>query len=261
MKKVTSIVLLIFIITAPLFAEFNFPQKRGAVNDFADIISPSAEQKIEALAIEVFNKTHVAIVCVTMKTIGDEDYNDYANRLYENWGIGVKGEDKGILIFNVVDQRKVRIEVGYGVEGFIPDALAGDVWRDVMLPHFRNNDIDGGFIAGVSSFAALIAKEYNVSFTGTEYHPSQKLQRKSSGKRSNPFCTLIGLIILFSILGGGRRGGGGMIPWLILGSMMNSGRSSGGGFGGGFGGGGSFGGGFGGFGGGMSGGGGAGGGY
>ena len=251
-----ALVLMIALVSGSALAQTSFPQKRGAVNDFANILSPATERRIENLAIDVFNKTGVAIVCVTMSTIGDQDYTDYANRLYENWGIGVKGEDKGVLIFNVTDQRKVRIETGYGVEGFIPDAVAGDVWRDVMRPYFREGNYDQGFLAGVQAIAAMVGKEYNVTFDDAAA-PVRRVSRNSEG-RGNGLCTLLGLLIFFFIIGGGRRGG--ILPWLLLGSMMGGGRG-GGGFGGGFGGGGSFGGGFGGFGGGMSGGGGAGGGY
>lgn len=240
------------------FGQYSIPQSNGRpVNDFADVISASYERQIEALAVEVFNKTKVAIVVVTMPTIGDDEYSDYANRLFETWGIGTRGLNRGILIFNVVDQRKVQIETGYGVEGFLNDARVGDIYRQAIRPHLAQGDYGGGFLAGVQAISAIVAAEFKVSISGSQaVHHQPKTQRRTRGGAGGGLCTIIALVIFFSLFRGR-----GILPWLFLGSFLGGGRGhSGGGFGGGFGGGG-FGGGFGGFGGGMSGGGGAGGGY
>lgn len=262
MKRIGYTLLLISLLATVAFAKISFPEKRGAVNDFANVIPAEYEQQIEALAIEVFNKTGVAIVVVTMPTIGDEDYVDYANRLFEAWGIGKKGEDRGVLIFTVTDRRKVRIEVGYGMESILNDARAGDIYRNILVPYLRKGDYGGGYLAAVQAIADLVAKEYNVTFSTRSKSPyaltpPATTTRSRRAKRSplGSLCSLLALLLFFMLAG--RRG----IFWLLLGSFLGGGRgSSGGGFGGGFGGGG-FGGGFGGFGGGMSGGGGAGGGY
>jgi uncharacterized protein len=257
MKKIFLLFFLVGIAVA-----VDFPQKRGAVNDFAGVIPLESAQQIEALAIEVFNKTGVAIVVCTMPSIGDADYQQYANELYSYWGIGVKGQDRGVLILNVVDIRKLKIETGYGVEGFIPDAVAGDIIRQHLAPHLRAGDYGGGFLAAAQAIAGLAGKEYNVSFDGSiETRPSSRQSTKSS-----PLRTMLIIIAILVMMISGRRGGG--LPWLILGSLLGSsgggrddhgGGFGGGSWGGGFGGGG--GGGFGGFGGGSSGGGGAGGSY
>ncbi len=262
-------IILLLLLNAPYLpltgamGQTSFPQRRGAVNDFANVIPANYRQEIESLAIEVFNKTGVAIVVCTMPTIGDEDYLDYANKLYGHWGIGRKGEDKGVLILNVIDIRKIKIETGYGVEGFINDARAGDIIRNVIGPRLREEDFGGGLLAGVQTIAGLVGKEYGVQFSGRVRETSRSRRNRGSDGFS-PFggmCTIIGFIILM-ILTRGR-----ILPWLLLSGMLGGGSRRdhwGGGFGGGFGGGGSgggFGGGFGGFGGGSSGGGGAGGGY
>ena len=98
-----------FLINTSYSAE-KFPNPRGYVSDYANVIPPSYDDKITALAREVEQKTGVQIAVVTMEDI-DEDYQDYANKLFEAWGIGHKGKDDGILIFDVVRQRKVWIEV------------------------------------------------------------------------------------------------------------------------------------------------------
>ena len=251
-KFLKSITVFLFICTIS-YAEVPFPKPVGAVNDFANVIPAQYERDITALATDVFKKTGVAIVVCTMPTIGDDDVDSYANRLFENWGIGQKGKDNGLLIFNVTDIRRVRIEVGYGLEGIINDAKAGDVMREYILRYLKQNDYGQGFLAGTMAFANIIGKEYNVTFSSVPLRaqPSQK----SAKSKSSPICTILGLIIFFALM---RRGG--VLPMILLGSFLGGGRGGGfggGSFGGGFGGGG-FGGGFGG---GMSGGGGASGGY
>jgi uncharacterized protein len=263
MKKINTCLncLAVLLLTAmPVaIAEWQIPLPRDmAVNDFAGVIDAGDAQQIELLCRNVWEKTHVAIVVATFQTIGDEDYRDAANRLYEKWGIGDKQENRGILIFNVVDQRKVQIETGYGVEGFLNDARVGDIYRQDIQPRLAQGDYGGGFYAGVQQLAAVIAVEYHVDL-GQPIARSR--QRSTESEGGGGFLIMVLIFILLSIFRG-RRGGrepgsrGGFPFW----GPFIMGPPRGGGFGGGFGGGG-FGGGFGGFGGGMSGGGGAGGGY
>lgn len=240
---------LLFLLCTPLLcrAEEGFPQKRGAVNDYADVIPPSYEQRMTALSHELLAKTGTALVIVTMPDIGGADYNDYANRLYEAWGIGKKGEDKGVLIFITLKERKMRIETGYGMEGIIPDGLAGDIRDRYMLPFLRQNKFAEGILNGAAAIALVVAKDAGVTLTG---QPQRTVVREK--KTSFVGVIFFILFILFFLFAARRRGG-----WLLLLPLLMGGggyRSGGGGFGG-------FSGGFGGFGGGMSGGGGAGGGF
>ncbi len=231
------------------FAERSFPKPRGLVNDFANVIPAQYEQKLMQVTGELLRKTDVPVVVVTMPEIGGEDYNEYANRLYAAWGIGKKGEDRGVLIFVTLKERKVRIETGYGIEGLIPDGLAGEIRDKYIVPHLKENRFGQGLLNGTLAIASIIAKDARVSLTGqvAVKHPV----KRRSGLPGLLFMVLF-LLALFSM---GRRRGG-LWPLLLL---MFMGRGMGGGFGGGgFGG---FGGGFGGFGGGLSGGGGAGGGF
>ncbi|MCG6879883.1 MAG: TPM domain-containing protein [Deltaproteobacteria bacterium] len=246
--------LLIFILAAisPAYAERPFPKPEGLVNDFAKVISPAYRQKIAALTGELLQKTGVPIVVVTMPDIGGEDYNDYANRLYSAWGIGKKGEDKGVLIFVAVKERKMRIETGYGVEGILPDGLVGEIRDRYMVPLLKQNKFGEGLFAGAAAVAGVIAKASGVKLTG-------QVPKMTAKKRSGfSFFPLIFILIVIMLIFGRRRGSWLYALPLLLGSGRGYGGQSGGGHGGSFGG---FGGGFGGFGGGMSGGGGAGGGF
>jgi len=229
-----------------VYGSDNFPRPVGAVNDFAGVISQRYTQSMESLAREVLGKTGTSVVVVTMKDIGGDDPGDYANRLYEAWGIGKKGEDKGVLIFLAVKERRIRIETGYGVEGILPDGLVGDILDRYVMPWLRKGDYSKGLSSAVVAVSSVIAKDAGISLTGA---PQTSRQAVSAEKKGSSIFSLIMLFIVMSLLLGTRQGRR-MLPFILL--MLLMGGRGGGGSGGGFGGG------FGGFGGGMSGGGGAG---
>jgi len=268
MKKILYCVILasaFIAVTAglPVNASDSFPERRGLVNDFAGVIDPAVEAKINAVVSELLAKTEIPVVVVAMADIGDNDYNDYANRLYEKWGIGKKGVDKGVLIFVTVKERKMRIEVGYGLEGTITDGMAGEIRDKYMTPYLKQDKYGEAMLNGAAVVSLIVAKASGVELTG--YTKVAAPQTKNSSGLT--FLPII-IFFVFMLFIRGRRGGA---SWLLLPLLMGSGgyrgsnRSRGSGFdgfGGGFGGfGGGGGGGFGGFGGGMSGGGGAGGGF
>jgi uncharacterized protein len=256
----TKNITLLFIFAFALFmapsaslSQNSFPKPKGLVNDFANVISRAHEQNIANLTTELLKKTGTSVVVVTMPDIGGADYTEYANRLYEAWGIGKKGEDKGVLIFVTVKERKMRIEVGYGLEGILPDGLAGEIRDRYITPYLRKDQFGEGLMNGALAISQIIARDSGVQLTGQSQVPVKAPQKKRSR------FALLPLLIIFFLLFGSRRRTGSWIFFLplLLGGGGYGSRSSGG-FGGSFGG---FGGGFGGFGGGMSGGGGAGGGF
>lgn len=235
------------------WAADNFPKPIGAVNDFARVIPPDYKNRMEGLAQEVLEKTGTAIVVVTVQSLGDDELNDYVNRLYKAWGIGKKGEDKGVLIFLTLRERKFRIETGYGVEGILPDGLVGEIRDRYAIPYLRKGDFGQGLYNTTVAVASVVAKAANVSITGG-VPIAQPVERKV--RQGGGIWPLIVLVLILVILLGTRQGRA-MLPWLLL--LLFTGRGGNYGGGGGFG---SFGGGgFGGFGGGESGGGGASGGF
>jgi len=246
-----GLVFLLFLTGASARAERPFPERRQfvLVYDTASVIPSAYEQKINAITRELLQKTRIPVVVVTMPDIGGAEYNDYATRLYEEWGIGEKGEDKGVLIFVTVKERKMRIETGYGVEGILPDGLCGEI-RDRYMTHLlKENKFGEGLLNGTLAVAQVIAKDSGITLTGQV--PLKTAKKRRSG------LSFLPLILIFIFIFSSRRRGG---SWLLLPLLIGGGggRYGSGGFGGSFGG---FGGGFGGFGGGMSGGGGAGGGF
>lgn len=242
--------LLLFSIRVAAAGE-SFPRPVGAVNDFAGVISDQDKGPMERLAAEVLEKTGTAVVVATVETIGDGDPTDYANRLYQAWGIGKKGEDKGVLILLALKERQVRIETGYGVEGIIPDGMAGEILDRYALPRFRAGDYGKGLAETMAAVSSIAAEAAGVRLTGAAPRPRQVGTGKGIG------IGQLSLLVLAAALLFGTRRGRAMLPWLLV-MMMGGGGGRRDGSGGGFGGfGGGFGG-FGGYGGGMSGGGGAG---
>lgn len=237
------------------FSKTNFPKPVGYINDFANVISDDYKSKMEAVSRELEKKTGVEVVVVTVETTGDVDYNEYANKLYEKWGIGKKGVDEGVLILNVVKDRTIKIETGYGVEGILPDGLCGEIRDDYIIPFLKKGEYGQGLSNGLFAIVSVIAKDKGVEIGSempSDYSPISRTSKKGLG-----IGFIITLIILLMIM---SRGG--LLPFLVLGSLMGHRRDTWGGFGGSGGGFSSgFGGGFGGFGGGLSGGGGAGGRY
>lgn len=244
-------VLLVYFFPAPGTgsAEEKFPQPTGAINDFAAVISPEKKAAMEALSRELLEKTGTSVIVATFKSIGDNEPDLYANELYEKWGIGMKGEDKGVLIFLVLDQRKVRIETGYGVEGILPDGLVGNILDVKVIPLLKQGQFSQGLFNGLITVSQIIANEAGIPRLKEGYKlvvPQKQPAREKSSGGFSPLLLLF-FIIFSSLPYLGRRKGR---------RSYYGGGFGGGGFSGGFGGGG-FSGGFGGFGGGLSGGGGA----
>jgi uncharacterized protein len=232
---------------------------QGYVSDFAAVVDPQSKSELEAFCARVEKATGAQIAFVTLSTLEGEALEDFTNDLYRSWGVGQKGKDEGLMLLLVVRERRSRLEVGRGLEEFIPDGLAGSILRD-MSPLLKQNQYGGALQIGAHALADRIAQAKGVQI------PDQMPMRRRPPPQSTgdlPWPVIIGgMLLLFWVMssggrrGGGRGGGGGLLPGIILGNMMGRG------FGGGHRGGGGFGGydsggGFGGFGGGDSGGGGA----
>jgi uncharacterized protein len=247
-QLITALLAALFVIIGCglLFAAQKYPAPQGAVNDFAGVIDQGSAAKMEALAREVLEKTGTAVVVATVASLGEnEEAGLYANGLYKAWGIGKKGEDKGVLIFLAVKERKVRIETGYGVEGILPDGLVGEILDKYVVPQLKTGNYGQALFNAMYASSAYIAKDAGVQLSGSGSMPRPRARAEKKG------FNVVGLIIFLIVAGLllGTKAGRSMLPWILL--LLLSG-------GGGRGGGGGFSGGFGGFGGGGSGGGGAG---
>jgi uncharacterized protein len=254
-----AVVLLIFAPSVVLTAESvsTLPAPTGYVSDFAGVLSPSTKYNLENLCTQVDRQAHAQIAVVTIKTLdNDQSIEEFAVALEEKWKVGAKGTDRGVLMLVVMNPRKYRIEVGYGLEGILNDAKVGDIGRS-MVPALSQNDYNTAIPLGVQQLARIIATDAGVTLNLAQ--PVHQYHRQQQAPVQISFVGLllgggVILLILFFLV---RTGNAGLI-FFLLGNLMGGGFGGGRGRrGGGDGGGGDGGGGFGGFGGGSSGGGGA----
>ncbi len=233
----------------------------GYVTDLAGTLDPATKAKLEALGTELEQKTGAQMAIVTVHSLEGESVENYAVDLFKKLGVGGKKNDNGVLLLVSPDERKYRIEVGYGLEPVINDARAGDAGR-AMVPFLRANDYNGAIQTGAWQLAKYIADDKGVTLTGQPQARAAPASNDSGSAIGIWIFLIVVVLVIMAAKGGGGGGGGGRgWLWFLLGMLANSG-GGGGGYrgGGGFGGGGggySGGGGFGGFGGGSSGGGGA----
>ncbi len=151
--KTTSISFLLFLLffTGSLLQAADIPYLTGRVTDNAEILSETTRQSLTAILKEHEGRTGNQIAVLTIPTIGGESIEEYAVKVFEAWKLGQQGKDNGILIVVVPNDRRMRIEVGYGLEATLTDALAGRIIQIVMTPRFKNGDYDGGIADGVKA--------------------------------------------------------------------------------------------------------------
>lgn len=254
MIRKTVILLVLSALLAGSAVALRLPRREGFVNDFAGVLSEESERRGEAIAREVLKKTGVTVVAAAVSDMGGESVERYATDLFEAWGVGRKREDRGVLLLVAVKERRVRIEVGYGLEGVLNDGRVGEVLDSYITPHLADNDWDSGVLLGIAVLSRIIADDAGVELTGVGRMPRSPRSAPAKGGVGG----VIILALLLWVISRGR-----ISPFWIILLLLSGGRGRGGGFGsfggGGFGsfGGGGGGGGFSGFGGGMSGGGGA----
>ena len=225
----------------------DLPQPTDYVSDFAHVLSPQAIARLDSLCSQLdHSQTNAKVAVVTIRTLDGADPAEYATALEDKWKMGKKGVDRNVLVLLAVDDHKRRIEIGYGLEGILPDGKVGDIGRE-MVPDLRANDFDGAVILAVDEMAQVIAADAKVTLEDEPMVASQQPARPqfNTGKLILLIVILIffgGFHLLRFLLGfglfGGFRGG----PWMGGGGGFGGGGGSGfggfGGDGGGFGGGG-----------------------
>ncbi len=233
---------------------------QGYVNDFAGVLNATTVDRLTRLSTEVDQKARAQIAVVTIKSLEGETVEDFANHLFQKWGVGYKGTDRGVMVLLATDDHKYWTEVGYGLEPILPDGKVGGFGRS-MVPLLRQGNYNDAVVQVISQIAEVIAQDSQTSLDSlSDFHAAAPAVRNGEGEGQGFHLTVgriilllifivVGVPILLKFLG----------PFLLLSLLSGGGGRRGGGWGGGgFGGGG---GGFGGFGGGSSGGGGAGGGW
>lgn len=223
---------LIFLIATPLLGKTTYPEPVGHVNDFASVLSPASRTHLESVLSTLERQTGAEFTIVTLPSLNEEPLEDVSMGIAEQWKAGKKGQDNGLLYLIAPNDRKMRIEVGYGLEPILPDALTGRIQDDYVIPEFRAGNLDAGIVAGTEALVAVVAKYYKLN--PDELNLSSNTERQRSGK-SHPLETLIKIIIIIIAIIIFIKN-----PTLFFILFLNSGggRGSGGssGFGGGFGG-------------------------
>ena len=224
---------------------FNFPPLTGRVVDQANIISAQGRSDLETKLKDLENKSGIQLVVATVKSLEGSDIETYANELFRNWKLGEAKKNNGVLLLVAPNEHKVRIEVGYGLEGTLTDALSSVIISSAIVPRFKANDFTGGIERGVDGIISVLSGDT------ADWQPKPSVRTEDLAPLSNElFLILFVLVVVFVvwslIRGGGgtssgrsARRGGGMIFLPTGGSDWGGGfGGGGGGFGGGFSGGG-----------------------
>ena len=263
--------LLLAFVSAPA-AALDLPARpQGPIYYEADILPADQEAALDQRLRAFDAKTGDAVIVATVNSLQGDTIEDYASKLYASWGIGGAERDTGVLLLIAPNERKMRIEVGYGLTPYITDILSGRIIRDDITPRFKQGDMVGGINAGVDALLAQLSQSpEDAKAIAEAAAAAEKSRANSGGGFPVGLIVWIVFIVIFVILPNlfRRRGRryhgsgigstvGNVLLWSALNAASNSGRNSGWGGGGGGSWGGGGGGGFGGFGGGMSGGGGA----
>jgi uncharacterized protein len=251
-RAVFFTILCLCLVAVPVSHSAGIPERPlKYVVDLAGILDDATENRLNGYLQELEQKTTAQLVILTIKNLEGESIEDFAIKIaHDKWKLGQKGKDNGVLFLISVKDRKYRIEVGYGLEGVLPDSLVGSLGRDLLVPYFRKGDYSNGIFATTLAMANEIAMDSGVKINGMPI-VKRGVQPASKGKPAglfNSIVTIVFLVImvilfiknprlflmllLFSSMGG-RRG-----SWGGGGGFGGGGGSFGGGGGGGFGGGG-----------------------
>jgi uncharacterized protein len=205
------------------------------VNDFVGFLSADEQSQLERKLVAIDDSTTTQIAIVIVKSLNGYDISDYATRLGDKWGIGQKGKNNGILILVKPktpedNKREVNISTGYGAESAVPDAICKRIIDNEIVPSFQSGQYYQGLDKAVNTLYSLLRGEFT---------PDQYMGGKKQKGQKFPFVLIIILVVLFisffssnSSRGSQNLSRGGNLPfWLLMGSMMGGGRSGGGGFG------------------------------
>lgn len=223
----------------------SFPALTGRVVDAADLLTPVQEQDVAVRLSALEKQSGRQLVVATVPDLQGYDIADYGYRLGRAWGIGSKAKNDGALLIVAPTEHKVRIEVGYGLEGVLTDALSSQIVRNAIVPKFKANDYPGGIVAGVTGISTILTLPPDEARVRAAQAAKEEADR-SNGGDSGGFVIILFILFFFVLpmIFRGRHGrsyNSGVVPAILWGAAMGSGnRSSGWGGGGGFGDGGGF---------------------
>jgi uncharacterized protein len=166
------------------------PPLRGRVNDYAGVMSQDQVGSLESRLGQFEQETGHQVAVLTIPALDGEDIEGFSIRVAENWKIGKKGFDNGVILVVAVKDRRLRLEVGYGLEGVLPDAIAKQITSNYIVPRFRSQDYAGGIIAGIDAVLRVIKKE-----------PLPESARKKGGSQGPDLSGTAMLVITLALFG------------------------------------------------------------
>jgi uncharacterized protein len=215
-------------VTSPVLAqEIGFPALTGRVVDKAGLLDEQVEATLTATLAAHEAQSSNQIVVVTLSSLNGYDIADYANRLGRHWNIGTSVEDNGILLLVAPNDRKVRIEVGYGLEGALTDSLSSIIIQREILPEFKNNNFPKGILQGVAAITQAIQGEYTAPVTTASNRKTDPISEKFGNYLPLIFIAMIGIPQLLKRSGYRKAsngafpaGFGGLVATLASGSLL-----------------------------------------
>jgi len=247
--RLIGLALSVVLLAAPARAELSFPPLTGRVVDAAQMLSPAVEQRLDGDLAQLEASTGRQLVVATVPDLQGQEIEDYGYQLGRKWALGRKGVDDGAILLVAPNQRKVRIEVGYGLEPVLTDALSNVILQQKVLPRFREGNMEQGVVDGTEALIQQLGLPDDQARAQVAKAAQSRSAQGESGGLHVPLVFVVFLVIwvLSSLVRGrGRRGGAlWLLPFLLSGGGGRDRWGGGGGWGGGgfSGGGGSFGGG------------------
>ena len=255
MTRLLAVLWLALVALAAPVAAQTFPPLTGRVVDQADLLRPEQELDLTSKSAALEAQTGRQFVVATVKSLEGRTIEDYGYRLGRTWKIGDEKKDDGVLLLVAPNEKKVRIETGYGARVFLTDAVSGVIVRESILPRFKAGDMGGGITAGADQIIKMMSLSPQEAQRQAGAAEQREKARDKSGSGLIPviFWLMIAVFVLLSMFrraGGGRyqprrgggpgvrRRGGGVDPWVVLWGLNEISRASrgGGGWGGGGGG-------------------------
>lgn len=197
-----SALIVIACAVVPLYAETEVPFLAGRVNDSAGILSFETIQRLEKVLKAHEDSTSNQVVVLTIPSLEGEPLESYSIRVVDTWKLGQKGKDNGVLILVVRDDRKVRIEVGRGLEGDLPDITCGTIIRREIIPHFKQGDYDAGVTSGVEATISAIRGSYIAQDQDAPESAGLGVKLLASGM----FLLVVGIFTLIALFSRGSQG-------------------------------------------------------
>ena len=224
------------------FAESSIPPRPAAgsgiyVQDYAGIISKEDRQQMLSIGQDLDNKTTAQVAVITINSLEGQPIEEYALNVLRNWGIGNKTKNNGVLVVIAVKDRRSRIEVGYGLEGVLPDGKTGRIQDQYMLPYFKKGEYSAGITQGYKAIAGIIAQSEGVEISGAKYTGGAKNVQGDAAKGLN-ISDIVVVMAIIAVLIFDNLFLGGFLTQMLLWALFRGGGRGGGGFGGGSGGGG-----------------------